>query len=67
MARIAPGFAMASSSTEDALLEAQILEHRLDHEIGVLHVGDVERAADAREALVHRAAVPSLPRETLLS
>jgi len=40
---------------EDALLEAQVLEHRLDHEVRLSHVGDVHRAADRAEALVHGA------------
>jgi hypothetical protein len=46
---MAPGLARVSSWRKDALLEAEVLEHGLDHHVGVLHVRHLERARDQRQ------------------
>src|SRR5512135_1263371 len=38
---------------EDVLLDVHPLEHRFDHDIGVLRRGEVERRGDERHPLVH--------------
>ena len=50
---------------EDALLERHVLEHRLDDEVGVLHVGDVDASRGSAPSRSSIAAWSSRPRETL--
>ncbi len=50
VARMAPGLAMASSSSEHVLLDVHALEHRLDDQVAVGQGGEVGRAGEAGHA-----------------